>query len=287
MVDHDKRAARAAQFQRMHHDGTLVLPNAWDAGSARALEATGCPAIATTSAGVAWSYGVPDGQYIARTQMIEVVARIAQTVSIPVSADVEAGYGALPGDVAETVRAIIGAGAVGINLEDAPGRDGEPLHDIAAQCARIRAARDAARTLHTNIVINARTDVYLRAVGAPETRFARAVQRLNAYHAAGADCLFAPAVDDADIIAGLVHALDSPLNIMVGPGALPIAELRRLGVARVSLGGGLALGALGFVQRAGHELLGRGAYEALEGSLTYADLDALLPPAVAPRRPPV
>jgi 2-methylisocitrate lyase-like PEP mutase family enzyme len=146
--------------------------------------------------------------------------------------------------------------------------------------ARAFAPRVTPRAAGTTIVINARTDVYLRAVGDPTTRFAQAVQRLNAYHAAGADCLFAPTVDDADTIAGLVQALDGPLNIMVGPGSLPINELRRLGVARVSLGGSLALGALGFVQRTGRDLLERGAYEALEGGLTYADLGALLTPVI-------
>lgn len=275
-----KQQAQAEHFREMHRGGMLVLPNAWDAGSARVLEAAGCPAIATTSAGVAWSYGVPEGQQLTRAQMVEVVARIARTVSVPVSADIEAGYGAAPGEVAATVRAVIDAGAVGINLEDAPGRDGEPLVVVEEQCARLRAARDAARAAGTPIVINARTDVYLRAVGDPTTRFAQAVQRLNAYHAAGADCLFAPTVDDADTIAGLVQALDGPLNIMVGPGSLPINELRRLGVARVSLGGSLALGALGFVQRTGRDLLERGAYEALEGGLTYADLGALLTPVI-------
>src|SRR5947209_7501015 len=121
------RQALAEQLQRLHQGGTLVLPNAWDAGTARVLEAAGCPAIATSSAGVAWSYGLADGQQLTRTQMIEVVGRVAHAVSVPVSADVEAGYGPTLDDVTETVRAVIDAGGVGINLEDAPGLDGAPL----------------------------------------------------------------------------------------------------------------------------------------------------------------
>lgn len=272
-----QREAQAEQFRRMHHDGVLVLPNAWDAGSARVLEVAGCPAIATTSGGVAWSYGVPDGEYMTAAQMVEVVERIARVVSVPVTADIEAGYGITPGEVAETVSAIVAAGAVGFNLEDAPGPDGEPLFSIEEQCARIAAAREAGG----NIVINTRTDVYLRAVGDPESRFDHAVQRLNAYRAAGADCLFAPGVADADTIGALVNALDGPLNIMVGPGSLSVHELGRLGVARVSLGISLALGALAFTQRAGRAVLETGAYDSVAGSLTFAEIESMLTPAPA------
>ena len=275
-MDRQASQARAERFRQLHRDGMLVLLNAWDAGSARILEAAGCPAIATTSAGISWSYGLPDGQQLTRAQVVEVVERITRSVSIPVSADIEGGYGETPEAVAATVRAVVEAGAVGINLEDVPGAAGEPLVDVPRQCARIEAARRAADELGVSIVINARTDVYLLAVGDPATRFEHTVQRLNAYREAGADCLFVPGVRDATTIGELVQAAHGPLNTVGGPGAPPLAELRRLGVARVSLASRLAQAAFGLVQRGAREILEHGAWQTLEGSPTAAEMNALM-----------
>ena len=271
----DQRS-RADHFRRLHTGGILVLANAWDAGSARALEVAGCPAIGTTSAGVAWSLGLADGERVGRDEMLAVVRRIAAAVGVPVSADVEAGYGVEPEAVAATVGGAIADGAVGVNLEDAPV-DGPDLFETAMQCARLRAARAAANAAGVPAVLNARTDVFLRAVGEPETRVGAAVARLKAYRAAGADCLFAPGVGDAATIAALVRGVNGPLNVMVGPGAPPIAELERLGVARASLGGSLALAVLGLVRRAGEELLGRGSYGALAGGPSYGEVTGWFP----------
>ena len=189
---------RAAYFRQLHTKRPLVLPNAWDAASARVIELAGALGIATTSAGVSWSCGRADGQKLRREEMIQAIRYVVQTVAVPVTADIESGYGSgSTHDVAETVRALVAIGAVGINLEDSPGRDGEVLLAPDAHVERIRAAREAARAAGGDLVINARTDVYLMQVGAPETRFDRAVQRANLYRAAGADCLFVPGVIDA------------------------------------------------------------------------------------------
>lgn len=268
---------RAAHFRQLHEMRPLVLPNAWDAVSARVIEQAGAQAIATTSAAVSWTQGHGDGQKLQREEMIRAIRSIVRVVGVPVTADIEGGYGTgSVQDVAETVRAVVEAGAAGINLEDSPG-DGEPLLAPEAHAERIRAAREAAQAAGGDLVINARTDVYLFQVGAPETRFDATVRRANLYRAAGADCLFVPGVIDAETIAALVRAIDGPINIMAKPGAPPLPELGRLGVARVSLGPMLALAALAITQQAARELLEQGTYGALENSLGFGDVDGMFP----------
>lgn len=235
----------ATQFQALHHSGTpLLLPNVWDVASARIVEQAGFPAIATTSAGVAWMLGYEDGEKISRAEMLDVVARIVAAVRVPVTADLEAGYGPAPEDVAETVRGAIAVGAVGLNLEDGTDDPAHPLFDLELQVERVAAARAAADEAGVPIVINARTDVFLHDVGAPETRLTETIRRLAAYRDAGADCLFAPGVADAETIATLVRDLKAPLNILARQGMPSLAELARLGVARVSVGGALMRAAL-------------------------------------------
>jgi 2-methylisocitrate lyase-like PEP mutase family enzyme len=266
---------RAAHFRQLHEKRPLVLPNAWDAASARVIEMAGAPAIATTSAAVSWTHGRGDGQKLRRDEMIQVIRFIVQSVEVPVTADVEGGYGTGSAqDVAETVRAVIEAGAAGVNLEDSPG-DGEPLLAPEAHAERIRAAREAAQATGGDLVINARTDVYLFQVGAPETRFDEAVRRSNLYRAAGADCLFVPGVIDAETISALVRAIDGPVNIMAMPGAPTMAELGQLGVARASLGPYLALAALATTQQAARELLEQGTYRTLEQSLPFGEVNGM------------
>ncbi len=265
------QSERAAYFRQLHSNRPLVLPNAWDVASARVIELAGALAIATTSAGISWTFGRSDGQKLQRAEMIQVIRNIVQTVKVPVTADIEGGYGSgSVHDVAETVQALIAIGVAGINLEDSPGRD-EVLLAPDEHAERIRAARKAAVAAGGDLVINVRTDVYLFEVGAPETRFDEAVQRANLYRAAGADCLFVPGVIDADTIAALVRAIDGPLNIMAMPGAPSISQLGELGVTRVSVGPAIALVALAATQRAASELLKLGTYSALEGSLPFAE----------------
>ncbi len=253
-----------ADLFRSLHRPTLVLPNAWDAASARIFEQAGFPAIGTTSAGVAFSLGYPDGQKLKREEMIEVVARIAKKVQIPVTADVEAGYG----NAVETARAVWAAGAVGMNLEDTAGSN--DLLDLPALVREIRRAVP-------KIVINARTDIFLHQIGDEATRFDRAVARLNAYRDAGADCLFAPGVSDAATIEKLVKAVKGPLNILAVAGTPSIGELKSFGVARVSVGSGAMRATLGLTERIARELRDQGTFQSMtDGAIPYADVNRLL-----------
>ena len=271
--------ALAARFRQLHTPGSdpiLVLPNAWDAMSARLVEAAGAQAIATTSAGISWALGFPDGQGLTREAMIEAVRLISAAVRIPVSADIESGYGTgTPDDVAETIRGVIDAGAVGVNLEDAPGHDGAPLLDATEQTARIAAARAVAVATGVDLFINARTDTYLRKVGAEDERFAETVRRARVYTEAGADGIFVPGISDADTIRRLAAAVGAPFNVIGGPGVPGIPELRALGVARVSVGPGLARSVMAHIRRAAVELLGAGTYDELREQVPSPEANAL------------
>jgi 2-methylisocitrate lyase-like PEP mutase family enzyme len=259
---------KTSLFRALHQGPRiLVLANASDAASARIFEQAGFAAIGTSSAGIAFSLGYPDGQRISRDEMMAVVRRIAGAVSIPVTADVEAGYG----DPVRTAQAVLDAGAVGMNLEDLAGDDGGTLVDIATQVRVIESIRAKA-----DIVINARTDIYLAGIGDPATRFERTVERLNAYRQAGADCLFAPGVRDAETIGRLARAVNGPLNILAVAGTPPTGELERLGVGRVSIGSGPMRAAMGLTERIARELLDHGTYSSMtEGAMPYADANRL------------
>jgi 2-methylisocitrate lyase-like PEP mutase family enzyme len=269
------QAAKANLFRDLHRGPKiLVLPNAWDVASARILENAGVAAIATTSAGVAFTLGYPDGQKISREEMLAVVGRIAAKVKVPVTADIEAGYGNRPEDAALTARAVIEAGAVGLNLED--GADDGQLVDLSLQLEKITAVRESSRKMGVPLVLNARTDVYLRGAGKPEARFGETVKRLIAFQEAGADCLFAPGVRELEVISRLVHELQHPVNILAGPGSPSIPELQKIGVARVSLGSSTMRATLGLVQRIANELQTTGTYKALEGAPSHAEVNKLL-----------
>jgi 2-methylisocitrate lyase-like PEP mutase family enzyme len=265
---------RAAAFRRLHERGRpLVLPNAWDAASARIIELAGAPAVATTSAGVSWSLGRGDGQRLGRDEMLAVLRRIVAAVSVPVTADLESGYGeGSISDVRETVGGAIELGLVGINLEDTMAGE---LLPPARQAERISAAREAAASLGADLVINARVDVYLFGAGAPETRLDGTIRRARAYRAAGADCVFVPGVVDRETIAALVEAIDGPLNIMAGPGAPTVGELARLGVARVSVGPSVTQAALETTRRAARELLEQGTYGGMEAALPFGEVNGM------------
>jgi 2-methylisocitrate lyase-like PEP mutase family enzyme len=270
------QADRARYFRQLHTSRPLVLPNAWDAASARVIQLAGAMAIATTSAGVSWSLGCGDGQKLRREEMLEAIRRIVRAVTAPVTADIESGYGSgSVRDVSEIVHDLVGMGVVGINLEDSPGRDGRTLLDPDAHAERIRAAREAALAVGGDLVINARTDVYLLEDGAPDERFEAAVRRANLYRAAGADCLFVPGVIDRATIVALVEAIDGPLNIMAMPGAPSTSQLGQLGVARVSVGPAIAQAALVMTRRAARELLEKGSYETLEDSESVGEINDL------------
>ncbi len=270
------QSEKVAQFRRLHTARPLILPNAWDAASARVIEAAGAPAIATTSAGVSWSLGRPDGEKLSREEMLQVVGNIVATVNVPVSADMESAYGSGSGkDVAATVQALVSMGVAGINLEDSPGRHGEVLLAPEEQAERIRIARQTATGMGGDLVINARTDLYLFQVGDPKARLSAVLERARLYLQAGADCVFVPGVIDVSTIAELVRGIEGPLNIMAMPGAPGAKQLGELGVARVSLGPWMAQAALAATQRAARELLEHGTYTALEASLPFPELNGM------------
>jgi 2-methylisocitrate lyase-like PEP mutase family enzyme len=268
---------KARAFARLHEQGMLILPNAWDAGSAVIIAAAGAQAIATTSGGVAWSTGRPDGQALTREQMIERVRGIARAVELPVSADVEGGYGPGPEDVAATVEAAIAAGVVGVNIEDSRASGGS-LFSAAEQAARLKAGSEAAAAAGLpGLVINARTDVFLHGIGKEEGRLAEVTRRAEAYAEAGATSLFVPGLLDLDILEELVRSTPLPINAMAGPGAPSIADLERVGVRRVSLGTAVAQAAYGITRRVAAEALEKGTFEALDGAPGYGEVNSSFP----------
>jgi 2-methylisocitrate lyase-like PEP mutase family enzyme len=257
---------KAAALLALHARPGFVLPNAWDAGSARILEQVGFPAIATTSAGIAWSCGVPDGGALDRDTMLEHVGRIVAAVSVPVTADLEAGYGDAAEDVGHTVARAVELGVVGANLEDV-GQGG--LFGIDEAADRIAAARAVAPS--GTFVLNARTDTYF--AGTTGDVFAETVERAVRYVEAGADCVFVPGVVEEDTIRRLAAAIPGPLNVVAGlANTIDAPTLFLLGVQRVSLGGSLARAALSMLERAGRELLDSGTLGFLDGAIGYADL---------------
>jgi len=262
--------AKAERLRRLHSGSEiLVLPNAWDAISARIVEAEGFPAVATTSAGVAAVLGYADGQHIPRSEMLFLIGKIAGAVEVPVTADVEAGYD----DPAQTVGDLIACGVVGLNLEDMV--DGR-LIPLAQQIEVIRKVIRAANAAGVPLVLNARTDIFLAHDGDETSRYDRAVERLNAFHDAGADCLFAPGIVDLETIARLVADLKGPLNILATDASLRIADLHRLGVRRVSIGSGTSRVALGATRRFVRQVRDEGTMTALSDAVPYAEIQKLL-----------
>ncbi|HSU30707.1 MAG TPA: isocitrate lyase/phosphoenolpyruvate mutase family protein [Bryobacteraceae bacterium] len=265
---------KKAEILRDLHRGpeVLILPNAWDSASARIFEEAGFPAIATTSGGVAFSLGYPDGQHIPQAEMIDAVTRIARCVRVPVTADLEAGYG----DMARTAAALVESGAVGLNLEDIDKQGSKQLVKLAEQVERIRTLRRTGDELGVHIVINARTEYYLAQIGDPEERFDAACHRLKHYIDAGADCVFVPSITDANLIQRFVNVLEFPLNVLVGPGTPSVARLKELGVARLSVGSGITRSTMGLTRRIADELMGAGEYQTmLAGAMPYAEANEL------------
>lgn len=257
---------QAAALLALHTGPGFVLPNAWDAGSARILEQVGFPAIATTSAGIAWSCGVPDGGGLDRDTMLEHISRIVAAVDVPVTADLEAGYGETADDVGRSVALAAEQGVVGANIEDAVAGG---LFGIDEAADRLAAARSAAP--RGTFVLNARTDTYF--AGLPGDVFAETVERAVRYVEAGADCVFVPGVVEADTIRRLAAAIPAPLNVVAGlANTIDAPTLFSLGVKRVSLGGSLARAGLSFLERAGRELRESGTLGFLDGAIGYADL---------------
>ncbi len=247
-------AERAQRLRDLHQAGQpLVLPNAWDAASARVLAAAGFPALATTSGGIAATLGYPDGERIAPDEMLGVVARIATAVDVPVTADLEAGYGL---DPAELVERLLDAGAVGCNVEDSDYRGGGGLVDLDVHARRLAEIKQAGRERGVDVVLNARLDVFLRGrgTGSDEQQLEEALRRGQCYCAAGADCVYPITLADEPAIARLVDELGCPINVFLRAGMPSIARLAQLGVARLSVGSGLHQAALRWLEQAAGEL---------------------------------
>ena len=266
--------AQQAELFRNNHRGArlLLLPNAWDAMSARVFVAAGFDAIATTSGGVAWSLGYADGE---QTPWAEVVAATARIVRAAVTADIEAGYGETADAVMRSVAEIIAAGAVGVNLEDGTTHGPVPIRNPADAADRIRAAREAAKAAGVPIVINGRTDLYLRNIGDEASRFDETVERGRAYLAAGADCVYPIGLRDPATIGRLVKALGAPININVRAGSSSVAELEALGVARASTASQVALMAMSLTRQVADDLRTTGRFDTLAPAMSQADAQRL------------
>ena len=270
-----QQIAFARRFRKMHEGSQiLVLPNAWDVASACVLVDEGFEAVATTSGGCAFSLGFCDGENIGRGGMIEVVTRIANSVQVPVTADMEAGYGKSPNDVSVTVSETISAGAVGINIEDSNKSGPRKLLDLKLSVERIQAARQVVDAAGIPVVINARTDGYM--LGSDKDMFDETVLRSNAYLKAGADCAFVIGVRNRELIARLVEDINGPLNVLAGPGSPTVSELQEIGVSRVTVGGNIAKAAYSLVKKAANELKGLGTYEFASGIYSQPEMHRII-----------
>lgn len=277
-MSHTNNQPKKAKDFYTYHQGNdiLILPNVWDACSARLFEQAGVRAIATTSAGISHSLGYAEPEGISREEMLWSIKRIVEAVSLPVSADIEAGYATHAEGVADTVKLVIAAGAVGINIEDSPGTNGNGLLDIARQVEHLQAARETANAVDFPFLINARTDIYLLNIGEANKQLAQVIERANQYLTAGADCVFIPGIGDPNIIKQLVDNIHGPINILANPGVPSTLELQRLGVKRVSTGSGPMRATLAVIRQIADELLTHGTYKNFTvNSIPYEEVNEL------------
>ena len=277
-VIRDKAAQQAlAQRFRQLHDSSrlLVLPNAWDAGSAVIFEKAGFSAIGTTSAGIAYALGYPDGEHIGFEEVLECVKRILKRITTPLSVDLETGYSNDVGQVVENVRQVIELGAVGINIEDGITQPSAGLSDLGKHLELVNAISELRQRLNVPFVINARTDAYWLSLERAETRLALTLERARAYAEAGADCIFVPGKLTREVIETLVKEIAGPLNVIAVPGGPSVHDLETLGVARLSLGSGPVRASLGITQSIANELKS-GVFESLsKNALNYETANEL------------
>ncbi|MFL6695776.1 MAG: oxaloacetate decarboxylase [Vitreoscilla sp.] len=268
-------AARRHVFRELHATGCFVIPNPWDAGSARYLASLGFKALATTSSGFAWTQARPDGA-MPREAVLAHLREMVAATDLPVNADFESGYGATPQDVGQSVRLAVATGVAGLSIEDSTGDAGRPIHDIAMAIARLRAAREAIDAAGGDTLLVGRAENYLH--GRPD--LADTLARLRAYAEAGADCLYAPGIKTREDIAAVVAAVaPKPVNLLVGGTSdLTVHEIAALGVRRISVGGGLARSAWGGFMRAAQSLAEQGVFDGFAGAVNGTELDTLFRP---------
>lgn len=265
-----RQADALQQFRRLHQDGILLLANAWDAGSARLIESLGAKAIATTSAGVAWAHGYPDGDVLPFDLLVATTADIARIIRVPLTVDAEGGYSDDPAAVGESIARLIGAGAAGINLEDGAGTP-----DLL--CAKIEAIKRAAARSGQDVFINARTDVYLRGLAPEGGKVAEVLARAERYRAAGADGIFVPGATKPEEIQAIAAAAPLPLNVMARPGLPGAAELAALGVRRLSAGSGISQTVFARIAELARSFLQDGVSDPLvSGAMPYPEINALM-----------
>ena len=269
-----------AKARRLHqlHDGSdlLVLPNIWNPIGAKLLEAEGYPAVATASAAVSSALGYADGERILRSTLLDVLSRVARSVSVPVTADIEGGYGASMEDLRETIRLVLEAGVVGVNLEDSM-TEGVSRRSLEDQCDRLSAAREEADAADVPLFINARIDAFAMEGAIPEEALDDTVERASAYVEAGADCVYPMGPADEDTVRALRERIQSPINILVGPHALPLRTYREIGVERVSFGPFVFRAGVGQLMRIARELRTEGTYHSFgRENPSGADLAPLL-----------
>jgi len=267
---------RAKAFRALHENAkAFILPNAWDAGSALLFEDAGFSAIGTTSAGIAFSLGLPDGGYMDRELALEAIARIAAVTRVPVTADLEDGYCTTLSGLADTLDIVIKAGVVGCNLEDGSGDPQQPLIPRGEMIEKIGAAREAASLLLPEFFINARTDGFWAGGSGPDV-LEEAIERAKSYLDAGAYCVFVPLVSDRESIERLVTAIDAPLNLLSTPTLPCLADLSSLGVRRISTGGALARSAHAHLQRVSKELIAEGTFHFAKDATPHKDLQTMM-----------
>lgn len=266
-------ASQARQtFRKLHEDGCFVIPNPWDIGTARYLRHCGFKALATTSAGAAFSMGLPDTDWaVARDVMLAHIRTIVEATELPVNADFESGYAHRPQQVAENVRLCVDTGVAGLSIEDATGEIDKPLYDLGDAVARIRAARRAIDESGADVLLVGRAECFL--VGRPD--LGETVGRLNAYASAGADCLYAPGIRTIEEIAAVVKAVaPKPVNVLMSSAtALTVADLAGLGVRRISVGGALARTAWGAFMRASRQIAAEGRFDAFADAVPSAEIN--------------
>ncbi len=268
---------KAEAFRALHHTNRLfVLPNAWDVATARLFEDAGFPAVATSSAAVAVSVGYPDGERIPRNELLAVVRRMAAAIRVPLSVDFESGYGATVRELEDSIRRLIDAGAVGLNLEDSSRVAGRALIPVEDQVERLKTVRRVADSMGIPLVINARTDAFIASQDDAKARLEETLRRARAYQATDPDCLYPMGLAEREAIAAFVRGVTKPVNVMVRRGLPTVPELERLGVRRLSLGPAAMYATMGLLKRVGAELKERGSYDSLmDGAISFDELMSL------------
>jgi 2-methylisocitrate lyase-like PEP mutase family enzyme len=278
-MNNTKQSLKTKQFRQLHENSCIfVLPNAWDSISAKIFEECGFKAIGTTSAGIAVSQGYSD-RNIPFKKTIATIKQIVDSVNLPVSADIEAGYGETVEEIIETVRQVISVGVVGINLEDSTNNPNDPLYDISLQKKKITAIKELSESMRLPLFINARTDMYWLNIGDPSSRFQETIKRANTYQEAGADCIFIPGVSNVEMIKALRKEISCPINLLAGPDSPSLEEFSKRGIERISCGSGPFRATATLLKRISEEIINHGTFHQMtDNILSYDEISDFMHP---------